>query len=154
MILWDMRSMTEVMPFKSDHKNAFHNFQVRVYVADTDFSGVVYHARYLEFFERGRSEFLRETGFNNKMLAAGGEGEKLFFVVRYMEISFLRPAQIDQLLVVKTRVNHIQGARFFMEQSIVHEATTLVTAKVEIALINEEAKPRRLPKELFAKMLG
>ncbi|WP_273718770.1 MULTISPECIES: tol-pal system-associated acyl-CoA thioesterase [Bartonella] len=146
--------MTKVMPFKSNHTNAFHNFQVRVYVADTDFSGVVYHARYLEFFERGRSEFLRDTGFNNKMLAAGVEGEKLFFVVRHMEISFLRPAKIDNLLVVKTRVDHIQGARFFMEQSIVYEEITLVTAKVEIALINEDAKPRRLPKELFAKMLS
>nr|WP_026088153.1 tol-pal system-associated acyl-CoA thioesterase [Bartonella rattaustraliani] len=150
--------MTKTFSFKSDHPNKsdhtgdFHDFQVRVYVADTDFSGVVYHARYLEFLERGRSEFLRDTGFNNKMLASGAEGEKLFFVVRHMEINFLRPAQIDNLLTLKTRINHVQGARFFMEQYILHENSLLITAKVEIALINESGKPRRLPKELFVTM--
>ncbi|WP_144751339.1 MULTISPECIES: tol-pal system-associated acyl-CoA thioesterase [Bartonella] len=133
--------------------NDFHDFQVRVYVADTDFSGVVYHARYLEFFERGRSEFLRDTGCNNKMLAAGVEGEKLFFVVRHMKLHFLRPAQIDHLLTIKTRIQSIQGARFFMEQHILHEDVMLVKADVEIALINEIGKPRRLPKGLFAKLV-
>ncbi|WP_455479263.1 tol-pal system-associated acyl-CoA thioesterase [Bartonella sp. B23] len=142
--------MTETNSFKGNSTNGFHDFKVRVYVADTDFSGVVYHARYLEFFERGRSEFLRDTGLNSKMLAAGVEGEKLFFVVRHMEINFSRPAQIDDLLTLKTRVNHIQGARFFMEQHIFHEDVMLVTAKVEIALINETGKPRRLPKGLFS----
>ncbi|CAF26645.1 tol-pal system-associated acyl-CoA thioesterase [Bartonella quintana] len=144
--------MNEKISFKSNYTNAFHDFQVRVYVADTDFSGVVYHARYLEFFERGRSEFLRDTGFNNKLLASGAEGEKLFFVVRHMEINFSRPAQIDNLLTIKTRINRVQGARFFMEQYILRRDVMLVTAKVEIALINEEGKPRRLPKELFSTL--
>ncbi|WP_208432005.1 YbgC/FadM family acyl-CoA thioesterase, partial [Bartonella bovis] len=119
--------MAETNLFKSNPTNVFHDFQLRVYVADTDFSGVVYHARYLEFFERGRSEFLRDTGLNNKMLAAGVEGEKLFFVVRHMEINFLRPAQIDNLLTIKTRIDRIQGARFFVEQYILYENTMLVT---------------------------
>ncbi|WP_208435340.1 tol-pal system-associated acyl-CoA thioesterase [Bartonella phoceensis] len=145
--------MTEISPLKSDSTDVFHHLQVRVYVADTDFSGVVYHARYLEFFERGRSEFLRDTGFNNKILASGVEGEKLFFVVRHMEINFSRPAQIDNLLTLKTRINRIQRARFFMEQHIFHEEALLVTAKVEIALINETGKPRRLPKELFSAIV-
>lgn len=147
------QQMTEISSLTGNHTNAFHAFQVRVYVADTDFSGVVYHARYLEFFERGRSEFLRDTGFNNKMLASGVEGEKLFFVVRHMEIKFSRSAQIDNLLTIKTRINHIQGARFFMEQYILREDEMLVTAKVEIALINETGKPRRLPKSLFSTVL-
>lgn len=145
--------MTETNSLTSTSTNDFHDLQVRVYVADTDFSGVVYHARYLEFFERGRSEFLRDTGFNNKMLAAGVEGEKLFFVVRHMELHFLRPAQIDHLLTIKTRIHCIQGARFFMEQHILHEDVVLVRAKVEIALINEAGKPRRLPKGLFATIV-
>ncbi|EJF74407.1 tol-pal system-associated acyl-CoA thioesterase [Bartonella alsatica] len=145
--------MAETNLFKSNPTNVFHDFQLRVYVADTDFSGVVYHARYLEFFERGRSEFLRDTGLNNKMLAAGVEGEKLFFVVRHMEINFLRPAQIDNLLTIKTRIDRIQGARFFVEQYILYENTMLVTAKVEIALINEIGKPRRLPKGLFSTIV-
>ncbi|OLL52684.1 tol-pal system-associated acyl-CoA thioesterase [Bartonella henselae] len=151
-MLWD-EADAEKKTFKSSHTNAFHDFQARVYVADTDFSGVVYHARYLEFFERGRSEFLRDTGFNNKLLASGVGGEKLFFVVRHMEINFSRPAQIDNLLTIKTRITRIQGARFFMEQYILHGESMLVTAKVQIALINEEGKPRRLPKELFSTIV-
>ncbi|WP_019219463.1 tol-pal system-associated acyl-CoA thioesterase [Bartonella florencae] len=142
--------MTGTNSSKYNHTNGFHDLQLRVYVADTDFSGVVYHARYLEFFERGRSEFLRNTGFNNKMLASGVEGEKLFFVVRNMDINFSRPAQIDHLLTIRTRINRVQGARFVMEQYILHEERVLVTAKVEIALINETGKPRRLPKGLFS----
>ncbi len=145
--------MAKTNPLKSNSTNVFHDFQARVYVADTDFSGVVYHARYLEFFERGRSEFLRDTGFNNKMLAAGMEGEKLFFVVRHMEIKFSRSAQIDNFLTIRTRINRIQGARFFMEQYILREDEVLVTAKVEIALINETGKPRRLPKGLFSSIV-
>ncbi|KEC56441.1 tol-pal system-associated acyl-CoA thioesterase [Bartonella koehlerae C-29] len=114
---------------------------------------MVYHARYLEFFERGRSEFLRDTGFNNKLLASGIEGEKLFFVVRHIEINFSRSAHIDNLLTIKTRISRLQGARFFMEQYILRGDHMLVTAKVEIALINEEGKPRRLPKELFSTIV-
>ncbi|WP_332060183.1 tol-pal system-associated acyl-CoA thioesterase [Bartonella sp. CB74] len=143
--------MTETTSFKNDYIN---NLQVRVYVADTDFSGVVYHARYLEFFERGRSEFLRDTGFNNKLLASGAQGEKLFFVVRHIEINFSRPAQLDNLLTVKTQINYIQKARFFMDQSILRDNIMLATAKVEIALINEEGKPRRLPQGLFSTFLA
>ncbi|WP_455476276.1 tol-pal system-associated acyl-CoA thioesterase [Bartonella sp. B17] len=139
---------------ESDHISDFHDFQVRVYVADTDFSGVVYHARYLEFFERGRSEFLRDIGFNNSMLASGSQGEKLFFVVRHMEITFLQPARIDNLLTIKTRVNCVQGARFFMDQHLVHNNTMLVAVKVEIAIVNNEGKPRRLPKSLFSRILA
>ncbi|EJF80565.1 tol-pal system-associated acyl-CoA thioesterase [Bartonella doshiae] len=146
--------MTKTNPCKHNHTSPFHNFQMRVYVADTDFSGVVYHARYLEFFERGRSEFLRDTGFNNNTLASGIQGEKLFFVVRRIEINFSRPAQIDDFLIIKTRINGVHGARFFMDQYILRNDTMLVDAKVEIALINETGKPRRLPKGFFSTSLS
>ncbi|MCZ2328823.1 tol-pal system-associated acyl-CoA thioesterase [Bartonella sp. F02] len=142
--------MTEISHVTNDKTNPFHILQARVYVADTDFSGVVYHARYLEFFERGRSEFLRNTGFNNVDLASGVQGEKLFFVVRRIEINFSKPAQIDNLLTIKTQINRVQGARFFMDQSIERDETLLAEATVEIAIINEEGKPRRLPKDIFS----
>ncbi|AGF75016.1 4-hydroxybenzoyl-CoA thioesterase [Bartonella australis AUST/NH1] len=142
--------MTKIAHLSDVCTNPFHDLQARVYVADTDFSGVVYHARYLEFFERGRSEFLRDTGVNNIELASGAQGEKLFFVVRHMEINFSRPAQIDDLLVIKTRIGHIQGARLIIEQCIMRDDVILVSAKVEIAIINQEGKPRRLPKGLFS----
>ncbi|WP_455481829.1 YbgC/FadM family acyl-CoA thioesterase [Bartonella sp. B35(2025)] len=145
--------MTETHPFKGNHKNTFRDLQARVYVADTDFSGVVYHARYLEFFERGRAEFLRDTGFDNSLFASGKQGEKVFFVVCHMDINFSKPAQIDNLLTIKTRIDRVQGARFFMDQYILCNDTILVTAKVAIALINKEGKPRRLPKGLFSTIL-
>ncbi|MCZ2203658.1 tol-pal system-associated acyl-CoA thioesterase [Bartonella sp. A05] len=145
--------MAEITFVDDNHANFFHDLQIRVYVADTDFSGVVYHARYLEFFERGRSEFLRNTGFNNSGLASGTQDEKLFFVVRHIDIHFCRPAQIDHLLTVKTRLTRLQGARFFMDQYILHDDKVLVDAKVEIAIINQEGKPRRLPQGLFSTIL-
>ncbi|WP_332065821.1 tol-pal system-associated acyl-CoA thioesterase [Bartonella sp. CB189] len=140
-------------PFESDVTGHVSDVQARVYVADTDFSGIVYHARYLEFFERGRSEFLRDIGFNNNMFSEDSQAEKLFFVVRHMEVHFLKPAQIDNLLTIKTRINCVKGARFLMDQYILHDNKMLVTAKVQIALINEEGRPRRLPKN-FSKVLA
>ena len=67
-----------------------HRLMARVYYADTDFSGVVYHARYLEFFERGRSDFLRLAGVHHAELAGGSRGEKIVWIVRRMAIDFLR----------------------------------------------------------------
>ena len=88
----------------------------RVYFADTDFSGVVYHARYLEFLERGRSDYLRLTGIHHTELADGKHGERIVWVVRRMEIDFRAPARIDDILTVDTRTAddlgraHLHGA--------------------------------------------
>ncbi|ALE03128.1 tol-pal system-associated acyl-CoA thioesterase [Bartonella ancashensis] len=141
--------MTDTPQNTPSYIHSFHNLQARVYVADTDFSGIVYHARYLEFFERGRSEFLRTIGLDNIGLASNSQSEKLFFVVRRMNINFSRPAQLDDLLTIKTRISHIQGARLFMAQSIMRDEILLVEANVEIAIINQEGKPRRIPQDLF-----
>ncbi|NMA98977.1 MAG: YbgC/FadM family acyl-CoA thioesterase, partial [Phyllobacteriaceae bacterium] len=86
-----------------------HRLVARVYYADTDFSGVVYHARYLEFFERGRSDFLRLAGVHHTELADGVHGEKLVWVVRRMEIDFKAPAKIDDVLTVETRTESVSG---------------------------------------------
>ncbi|KEG21403.1 tol-pal system-associated acyl-CoA thioesterase [Bartonella bacilliformis] len=142
--------MTETTDIQASPFYSFDNLQARVYVADTDFSGIVYHARYLEFFERGRSEFLRHIGLKNIDLASGQQGEKLFFVVRRIEISYSQPAHIDDLLTIKTRINRAQGARLFIDQVIMRDDTLLAEAKVEIAIINQEGRPRRLPKNLFS----
>ena len=91
-----------------------HHIMARVYFADTDFSGVVYHARYLEFLERGRSDYLRLTGIHHTELADGKHGEKIVWVVRRMEIDFRAPARIDDILTVDTSTERISGARIFM----------------------------------------
>ncbi len=124
-----------------------HRLLARVYFADTDFSGVVYHARYLEFFERGRSDFLRLAGVHHTELADGKHGEKMVWVVRRMELVFHAPARIDDVLTIDTRTSNVSGARIFMEQRIRRGETALVDAKVEAAIIGEGGRPRRFPKE-------
>ncbi len=123
-----------------------HRLLARVYFADTDFSGVVYHARYLEFLERGRSDFLRLAGVHHSELAEGKHGEKLVWVVKRMEIDFRAPARIDDVLEISTRTAEISGARVRMEQSIRRGGEVLIGARVEAAIISENGRPRRFPK--------
>lgn len=124
-----------------------HRLMARVYYADTDFSGVVYHARYLEFLERGRSDFLRLAGVHHTELAEGKHGEKLVWVVRRMEIDFKAPAKIDDILTIDTRTESVSGARIFMAQQIRRGDEVLIEARVEAAIISESGRPRRFPKE-------
>ena len=124
-----------------------HRLRARVYFADTDFSGVVYHARYLEFFERGRSDFLRLAGVHHTELMDGKHGEKIVWVVKRMEIDFRASARIDDILTVDTRTLDISGARIVMGQTISRSDALLVEARVEAAIIGETGRPRRFPKE-------
>jgi acyl-CoA thioester hydrolase len=130
-----------------------HRIMARVYFADTDFSGVVYHARYLEFFERGRSDFLRLAGVHHTELAQGKHGEKLVWVVRRMEIDFRGSARIDDVLTIDTRTDAISGARIFMAQQLKRGDEVLVEAKVEAAIIGENGRPRRFPREWVAAFM-
>lgn len=130
-----------------------HRLMARVYFADTDFTGVVYHARYLEFLERGRSDFLRLAGVHHTELADGKHGEALAWVVRRMEIDFRHPARIDDILTVETKVAEISGARIRMQQKLLRGPELLVEARVEAAIIGESGKPRRFPKEWMPAFL-
>jgi acyl-CoA thioester hydrolase len=123
-----------------------HRLEARVYFADTDFSGVVYHGRYLDFFERGRSDFLRLAGIHHTELAAGRYGEALSWVVIRMEIDWRSPARIDDILTVETRTLAISGARITMAQEIRRGEKLLVQAKVQAAILGPDGKPRRFPK--------
>jgi len=131
-----------------------HVLKARVYFADTDFTGVVYHARYLEFLERGRSDFLRLAGVHHTELADGKHGEALSWVVRRMEIDFLQPARVDDILTVVTQIAEISGARIRMHQRLLRNTDLLVEAKVEAAIIGESGKPRRFPKEWISAFLS
>ena len=130
-----------------------HRIMARVYFADTDFSGVVYHARYLEFLERGRSDFLRLAGIHHTELADGRHGEKIVWVVRRMEIDFRAPARIDDILTIDTRTDSISGARIFMAQQIRRGEDVLIDAKVEAAIIGEIGRPKRFPKEWIERFM-
>lgn len=130
-----------------------HRLLVRVYFEDTDFSGVVYHARYLHFLERGRSDFLRLKGIGHRELASGHHGEAMAFAVRHMEIDFRRPARIDDVLIVETRTVLLGGARIVLLQRILKGDELLIEARVKVAVISPEGKPRRMP-EAVSRLLS
>lgn len=129
-----------------------HELQVRVYFEDTDFSGIVYHARYLHFLERGRSDFLRLMGIGHRALLSGRFGAPMAFAVRRMEIDFLSPARIDDILTVETRSRLVGGARILLDQRIARAGTTLVDAAVKVAVISAEGKPMRMPQEVRERL--
>jgi acyl-CoA thioester hydrolase len=123
---------------------------VRVYYEDTDFSGVVYHARHLQFFERGRTEALRTCGVSHSELLV--RDEPLAFAVRRMTIDWRAPARIDDLLTVLTRFGDVRGARMMILQEIRRGATLVAAAEVEAACMNLEGRPRRLPEEILSRL--
>jgi acyl-CoA thioester hydrolase len=129
-----------------------HRLLQRVYYEDTDFSGIVYHARYLHFFERGRTDYLRLAGIHHAEIGEALHGERLVWIVRRMEIEFVSPARIDDVLEIETRVEDISGARIVMAQRIFCRDALVATARVEAAIVNGEGKPRRFPKDWMAKL--
>ncbi|MBD8066873.1 tol-pal system-associated acyl-CoA thioesterase [Devosia sp. PTR5] len=123
-----------------------HQIAVRIYYEDTDFSGNVYHAAYLKFFERGRTEFLRDLGVHHSELAKDG----LAFAVRSMSIDYIAAAHIDDLLTVSTTVDRAGGARLVLAQTIHRDETLLTSASVTVAAIKTAGGAARLPPHLRA----
>lgn len=117
---------------------------VRVYYEDTDFSGNVYHAAYLKFFERGRTEFLRDLGIHHSELVRDG----IAFAVRAMHIDFAAAAHIDDLLTVVTEVVAFTGARLTLKQTILSEAKILTSAEVTVVAIRIGGGAARMPADL------
>lgn len=123
---------------------------IRIYYEDTDFSGVVYHAAYLKFFERGRTEALRACGVHHSEMLR--REEPIAFAVRKMTTEWIVPARIDDLLEVRTLFDEIRGARMFLQQEIWRDETLLARAEVEAACINLQGKPRRLPADIAMRL--
>lgn len=119
-----------------------HSISVRVYYEDTDFSGVVYHASYLRFMERGRTELIRALGIEQRELFDGDAA--LGFAVRRMLIDFVRPAVMDDLLTIETRPTLARGATMELDQRILRGEEVLITAQVKVACVGG-GKARRIP---------
>ena len=130
-----------------------HTMQVRVYYEDTDFSGIVYHANYLRFMERGRTNYLRLVGADHRALFEQAEKEapSFAFVVRSMKIDFLKPAFMDDLLEVRTLSREVSGASILLLQRVMRGAEVLVEAEVRVAFVSE-GRPRRIPEPLRKAM--
>ena len=130
-------------------RNDIHEFDIRIYFEDTDFSRVVYHANYVKFFERGRSEFLRHIGITHPELDA--LDPPLVFVVVELNIRYLKPAVLDDVVTVKTRPAAIKGASFHLEQWMERDSAVLARAQLHVAIIDNTGRPRRLPAEVLAR---
>jgi acyl-CoA thioester hydrolase len=124
-----------------------HRFPVRVYYEDTDAGGIVYHSAYLRFAERGRTEWLRELGFDHSGLRdRTGAG----FAVARAEVDYLRPALLDDLLEIETRIVKAGGASIAIEQDVLRGGEAIVRMVLRLAFMGGDGKPHRMPDELRA----
>jgi acyl-CoA thioester hydrolase len=130
-----------------------HVMQVRVYYEDTDFTGIVYHANYLRFMERGRTNYLRLLGAGHRDLFEQTEKEApgFHFVVRQMGIDFLRPARMDDVLEIVTAAEDIKGASITMHQKVMRGDELLIEARVQVAFVSQ-GRAQRIPKPLREAM--
>jgi acyl-CoA thioester hydrolase len=126
-----------------------HLLPIRVYYEDTDFSGVVYHASYLRFMERGRTELIRDLGIAQSELF--DEGTALAFAVRAMQIEFLRPARMDDQLTIETTPVEMKGASMTVRQRVLRGEEELVTADVKVVCVGD-GRARRIPDSLRKKL--
>jgi acyl-CoA thioester hydrolase len=130
-----------------------HTMQVRVYYEDTDFSGAVYHASYLRFMERGRTNYLRLLGADQRALfdAAAKEAPGFAFVVRTMQIEFLKAARMDDILDVVTATAEVKGASVMLHQQIKRADVVLIDAQAKVAFVSD-GRARPIPKPLREAM--
>src|SRR3979409_1553932 len=130
-----------------------HIMSIRVYYEDTDFSGIVYHANYLRFMERGRTNYLRLLGVGHRALfeEAQQEAPGFAFVVRSMQIEFLKPARMDDVLDVVTPPHEVKGASIVLYQQVMRGRDVLVAAQVRVAFV-AGGRARPIPKALRAAM--
>jgi acyl-CoA thioester hydrolase len=136
-----------------DIVNGMHVMPVRVYYEDTDFSGVVYHANYLRFMERGRTNYLRLLGADQHALFAEAEKEApgFAFVVRSMALEFLAPARMNDLLTVETQSEEVRGASITLRQRVLCDGKPLIEARVRVAFVSQ-GRARPIPKPLREAM--
>lgn len=119
-----------------------HILPVRVYHEDTDFTGLVYHAAYIRFMERGRSDMLRLLDISQGELAE--EGEAAGFVVRRMTLDYRRPARFEDVVAVRTAALELKGASITLHQAVWRQDVYLVGALVQVALVAQDGRPLRL----------
>jgi len=129
-----------------------HRMTIRIYYEDTDFSGLVYHASYLRFMERGRTEILREVGVGQQEMHAQMAG--LAFVVRRMTIDFKRPARMDDLITVVTVPAEVRGASMLLQQRVERDGILLVSAEVQVAVVDAQGQAQRIPPGLRERLGG
>lgn len=134
-------------------RDGAHRMLVRVYYEDTDFSGIVYHANYLRFMERGRTNYLRLLGADQRALfaEAAAEAPGFAFVVRAMQLDFLKPAVMDDILDIVTQPHEVRGASITLHQEVRRGDEVLLKATVKVAFVSG-GRARPIPKPLRVAM--
>lgn len=134
-------------PYSGGFLGSAHHFALRVYFEDTDTGGVVYHANYLRFMERARSDMLACAGIDQRGALDGGEG---VYAVTHMDIRFVRPARLGDALVVESRVARVGAATCAIQQRVRRDHEELARADVTVAFLAPDGRPRRQPKAWVA----
>jgi acyl-CoA thioester hydrolase len=123
-----------------------HVLPLRVYYEDTDLSGVIYHANYLRYMERGRTEFFRSAGISK--IEGLEQQEPTAWALRHAAIEFLRPGRMDDTLQVHTMLTGLSGARLLARQRIYADDILLTDGRIEACIITLTGKPRRIPQDI------
>jgi acyl-CoA thioester hydrolase len=142
--------MSQDAPSAGRFEGRYHLLPVRIYYEDTDFTGLVYHANYARYFERGRSDFLRLAGISHTALLEGAE--PLGFAVNRLTLEFQKPARIDDALLIRTLFERAQGPRIFISQQLERGAEILVRGQVEVCCISLTGRPRKPPPMLLERL--
>lgn len=127
-----------------------HILPIRIYYEDTDLSGVVYHANYLRFMERGRSEFFHAAGVK---VAGLDDPEPTAWALRKVELEYIRPARVGDVIEVHTKATTLTGVRMSAEQTIFCAGALLTRGFVEACVMTLRGKPRRIPQDIRDKLL-
>ena len=135
--------MTRPVPFSGYFEGSTHYFACRIYYEDTDFSGIVYHANYLRYFERARSDMLRCIDIDQRAAHEAGDGT---YAVADMHVKYLRPARFEDDLSIESRVTQIRGASCHIQQIAMRQHEKLCMAHVIVAFVGPEGRPLRQPK--------
>jgi acyl-CoA thioester hydrolase len=139
--------MSPTTPRPTAETDRSHRFPIRVYYEDTDAAGIVYHAQYLCFMERARTEFMRALGMDHSRLL---DEHGCVFTVRRLTLDFVRPARLDDLLEVVSTVRQVAGARLLIDQAVCRDDDVMAKAELQLAIVGRELRPRRLPPALAA----
>jgi acyl-CoA thioester hydrolase len=137
-----MTDAPALLPPTGMFQGPLHLFPVRVYYEDTDLTGLVYHANYLRWFERARSDMLRLLGIDQRAAVEAGEGN---YAVAEVYIRYIAPARLDDALVIASEAAELRSASVRLRQRALRDGNLLAEASVRVGFISPEGRPRRQP---------
>ena len=138
-------------PYSGRFVGTEHRFSVRVYYEDTDAGGVVYHANFLRFFERARTDMLALAGVDVATALNAGHGG---YVVAAADLKYLRPAKLGEVLTVVSILEQVRSAACVIQQRVMRDGQVLVEGRLTLAFVGEDGRPRRQPKEWIEAFQG